>query len=205
MSEAVGGREQIVVVTHVGRDLLQSAAVFKHERLVVWEYVSNGLQYIDTGVSPIVRVTIDSKAKKITVSDNGRGMSWSDLRNFFVMHGENVDRKQGRPGRGYFGTGKAAAFGIASCLRVTTDKNGKRSSVQLRRPDIEAMSSTDPHPRYDDRSRGSDRSPQRDGCRDRGYSSPQNQSFRNNPIHRTAHSPMAERGSVRQQSPLRVL
>ena len=146
MSETVGVAEQIVVVTHVGRDLLQSAAVFKHERLVVWEYVSNGLQYVDHGVSPIVRVTIDFKAKKITVADNGRGMSWSDLRNFFIMHGENVDRKQGRPGRGYFGTGKAAAFGIAECLRVTTTKNGKRSSVQLRRSDIEAMSSTDPIP-----------------------------------------------------------
>ena len=144
MSEAISVREQIAVVTHVGRNLLQSAAVFKHERLVVWEYVSNGLQYVDPGVSPIVRVTIDPKAKKITVSDNGRGMSWSDLRNFFVMHGENVDRKQGRPGRGYFGTGKSAAFGIAGSLRVTTTKDSKRSSVQLRQCDVEAMSSTDP-------------------------------------------------------------
>jgi hypothetical protein len=146
MAGSVANGETIVVVSHVGRDLLQSAAVFKHERLVVWEYVSNGLQYVDPGVSPVVRITLDPKFKKITICDNGRGMSWSDLRNFFVMHGENIDRKQGRPGRGYFGTGKAAAFGIAGCLRVTTDKNGRRSSVQLRRADVEGMSSTDPIP-----------------------------------------------------------
>lgn len=146
MSSNAANSDQIVVVSHVGRDLLQSAAVFKHERLVVWEYVSNGLQYRDRDTAPVVRVVIDHRSKKITVADNGRGMSWADLRNFFVMHGENIDRKQGRPGRGFFGTGKAAAFGIAGRLCVTTVKSGKRSRVELRRSAVEAMSSTDPIP-----------------------------------------------------------
>jgi hypothetical protein len=35
------------VTSHVGRDLLQSAQLFRHEHAVVWEYVSNGLQYKD--------------------------------------------------------------------------------------------------------------------------------------------------------------
>ncbi len=138
--------DQIYVKSHVARDLLQSAGLFKTDKLVVWEYVSNGLQYLNPGTNPVVRVTLDSKKKKIVVTDNGRGMNWADLANFFVMHGENVDRKEGRPGRGRFGTGKSAAFGIAAILRITSVRNGKRSIVELNRADIETMTSEDPIP-----------------------------------------------------------
>lgn len=125
------------VTSHVGRDILQSSALFKHEHQVVWEYVSNGLQYIDTD-KPLVRVSIDQKAKSISIVDNGRGMSFDDLHQFFQMHGENIDRATGRPGRGFFGTGKSAAFGIANKLRVSTVKANKRSTVELTRSDIES-------------------------------------------------------------------
>ncbi len=134
------------VRTHVARDLLQSAAMFKNERLVVWEYVSNGLDYVDTGVKPVVKVKLDSRAHRISVEDNGRGMDWPGLENFFVMHGENVDRKAGRRARGRFGTGKSAAFGIGDVLRITTVRNGKRSQVELCRSDLEAMAGGDPVP-----------------------------------------------------------
>src|SRR5262245_26927996 len=106
-------KASLVVRSHVGRDLLQSAAVFRNERAVIWEYVSNGLQYVEPGTPPEVRVRIDDRKKRISIADNGRGMMWSDLENFFIMHGENLDRKAGRMGRGMFGTGKSAAFGIA--------------------------------------------------------------------------------------------
>src|SRR5438552_11831153 len=138
--------DQIYVKSHVARDLLHSAGLFKTDKLVVWEYVSNGLQYVNPGTNPVVRVQLDSKNKKIVVTDNGRGMDWAGLRNFFVMHGENIDRKEGRPGRGRFGTGKSAAFGIASSLRITTVRNKKRSTVELSRSDIEKMTSEDPIP-----------------------------------------------------------
>src|SRR3990172_2116241 len=121
------------VTSHVGRDLLQSAQLFRHEHSVVWEYVSNGLQYKDPGTKPTVVVKVDPKAHKIQISDNGRGMLIDGLKHYFQMHGENQDRKQGRPGRGLFGTGKSAAFGIANLLRVTTTRNGKRSCVELTR------------------------------------------------------------------------
>lgn len=135
------------VRSNVKRDLLQSAAVFKHEPPVVWEYVSNELQYTDPGTSSVVKVRLDGKKKRITIEGNGRGMDWVALENeFFVMHGENIDRKAGRPGRGMFGTGKSAAFGIGDVLRLTTVRNGKRSKVELRRSDIEAMDSVDPVP-----------------------------------------------------------
>ena len=126
------------VTSHVSRDLLQSAQLFQHEHSVVWEYVSNGLEYVDPGTSPTVDVTVDVKGRRIEVRDNGRGMNAADLARYFTMHGENIDRKKGRAGRGMFGTGKSAAFGIGDTLRLTTVHNGKRSKVQLDRKDIEA-------------------------------------------------------------------
>ena len=44
--------DQLFVKSHVARDLLQNAALFKTDKLVIWEYVSNGLQYIDPGTNP---------------------------------------------------------------------------------------------------------------------------------------------------------
>jgi len=134
------------VTTHVGRDLLQSAALFKHEHAVVWEYVSNGLEYKDPNTKPNVVVQIDPKAKSIRISDNGRGMLIADLQRYFQMHGENIDRKQGKPGRGFFGTGKSAAFGIASSLTITTVRNGRRSKVHLTKQEIESQADGDEIP-----------------------------------------------------------
>lgn len=136
----------LFVRSHVARDLLQNATLFKTDKLVVWEYVANGLQYVGPGTNPLVRVSLDSKKKRISVQDNGRGMDWNGLQNFFVMHGENIDRKEGRPGRGRFGTGKSAAFGIAEVLRITTVRNGKLSRVELKRSKIANMTSEDPIP-----------------------------------------------------------
>lgn len=138
--------DSLKVTSHVGRDLLQSAQLFRHEHAVVWEYVSNGLQYKDPGTQPTVVVNIDPKARKIQIRDNGRGMLFKDLEHYFKMHGENLDRKQGRPGRGLFGTGKSAAFGIGNSLTLTTVKNGKRSRVRLTRKDIEAKPDGDEIP-----------------------------------------------------------
>src|SRR5438552_1318068 len=135
---------QLFLKSHVPRDLLQNAGLFKSDKLVVWEYVANGLQYVGPGTNPVVKVALDSKRKRIAVQDNGRGMDWDGLHNFFVMHGENLDRKEGRIGRGMFGTGKSAAFGIAELLRITTVRNGKRSTVELKRSEIERMKSDDP-------------------------------------------------------------
>jgi hypothetical protein len=137
----IDDQERLVVRSHVARDLLQTAGLFKSDHLVVWEYVVNGLQYVDPRTNPQVHVTLEAKRKRLTISDNGRGMDWAGLHNFFVMHGENLDRKQGRAGRGRFGTGKAAAFGIAGLLRITTVRNGKLSKVELRRAEVEAMTS----------------------------------------------------------------
>jgi hypothetical protein len=133
--------DDLSVTSHVGRDLLQSAGLFKHEHSVVWEYVSNGLEYVDPGTKPLVTARLNHQ--EIIVQDNGRGMTFDDLGRFFKMHGENIDRRAGRPGRGFFGTGKSAAFGIANCLEVTTIRNGRRSKVRLTRQDIESDDAED--------------------------------------------------------------
>lgn len=132
--------EKIHVSSHVGRDVLQAAALFKNEQSVVWEYVVNSLQYVDPGVAPRVLIEIDNTRKLVRIRDNGRGMSSQDLKRFFQMHAENADRREGRGGRGKFGTGKSAAFGIANVLKVDTVRDGKRNVVILSRPVIEASS-----------------------------------------------------------------
>jgi hypothetical protein len=136
----------ILVTTHVGRDLLQSADLFRHPERVVWEYVVNGLQYTDPGVPPRVDVVIQSNPRRIKIADNGRGMDKSGLVQFFTMHAENQDRASGKPGRGFFGTGKSAAFAIANILNIDTVRDGRRSIVELRRGDVESASSGDPIP-----------------------------------------------------------
>jgi hypothetical protein len=131
------------VTSHVGRDLLQSAASFKTDYAAVWEYVVNSLQYANDGVLPKIQVLIRPRSHEIEISDNGRGMSARDLERFFTMHGENIDRLRGRPGRGKFGTGKAAAFGIGQLLKVDTRRENTRNVVQLTREAIDSSRGDD--------------------------------------------------------------
>lgn len=131
------------VTSHVGRDLLASAASFKTEAAGIWEYVVNSLQYVDEGILPRVQVIIKPKESLVEILDNGRGMTAEGLQHFFTMHGENIERLRGRLGRGKFGTGKSAAFGIARLLRVDSRRNGLRNVVELDRDDIEASSGED--------------------------------------------------------------
>lgn len=135
--------EPLVVRTHVGRDLLQTAQLFRTQEAAVWEYVANSLEYVDPGTRPLITVELDSRNKVVTISDNGRGMDHAGLQQFFTMHGENQDRKLGKGGRGKFGTGKSAAFGIAHRLRVSTIKDGRLNIVELRYDDIKASDGAD--------------------------------------------------------------
>ncbi|MGA3036671.1 MAG: ATP-binding protein [Vulcanimicrobiaceae bacterium] len=123
--------KSVHVVSNTARDILQSAAFFTTLKNAVWEYVSNSLQYVDAGVSPKVAVTIDQAKKRVIVADNGRGMDGAGVQNYFTMHGHNLERQAGRPGRGNFGTGKSAAFGVGTKLDLRTVSEGKRTIVSL--------------------------------------------------------------------------
>jgi hypothetical protein len=133
----------LAVKSHVGRDLLASAAAFKNEAAVVWEYVVNSLEYVDRGTQPRVQVLVKPKEQLIQISDNARGMERSGLEHLFTMHGENRDRLAGRPGRGKFGTGKSAAFGIGRLLRVDTRRKERRNVVELTRDMIDKSKGDD--------------------------------------------------------------
>ncbi len=132
--------ESITVRSNVGRDILSSAAQFKTEAAVVWEYVSNSLQYVDDGTVARIQVYVRPRAKRIEVIDNGRGMSQQGLQQFFEMHGENLERLRGEAGRGRWGTGKSAAFGIANALQVDSVRDGVRNVVRLDRGMIDGSS-----------------------------------------------------------------
>lgn len=124
------------VTSNTARDILQSAALFRTLKHAIWEYVSNGLQYVDKGSVPKVIVSIDPTKKRAIVADNGRGMDGDGVRNYFTMHGHNLDRLAGNAGRGTFGTGKSAAFGIGTKLLLRTVRNGRRTTVSLTLDDI---------------------------------------------------------------------
>ena len=130
--------QKIKVTSHVSRDLLQSAAVFNSPAKIVWEYVSNSLDAARD--DELVNVEVTVKTDSIIVEDDGRGMSRSELVDFFRMHGVNAQRRRGKRVRGRFGTGKSAAFGLANNLLVDTVQNGLCNVVMLTRADIERVS-----------------------------------------------------------------
>ncbi len=134
----------IEVSSHVARDFLQNAAYFNNVLKVVWEYVSNSLDNPRNSEPVVCEVSISKN--RILVKDNASGMSQEDLKRFFQMHGENIQRAVGRLVRGRFGTGKCAAFGIADVLRVETVKDGFKNVVELHRTGIEEARTGEPFP-----------------------------------------------------------
>jgi len=84
------------------------------------------------------------------------GMNEEDLRHYFTMHGENRERRAGRLGRGKFGTGKSAAFGIAQSLRIQTVKHHLYNEVLLTRADIESSDGNDIPLRWEIRNQATD-------------------------------------------------
>lgn len=132
--------DPLQLVTHVGRDVLASAAHFATVPKAVYEYVSNSIDATPPGRPCTVRVTIATVGprRRIEVADDASGMSREQLRSFFTMHGENAWRRAGRKVRGRFGTGKIAAFGRADRLRVDTVQDRVRNCAELTRADLEA-------------------------------------------------------------------
>ncbi len=137
-------RPPLRVTSHVARDLLQNAAYFSSLPKVVAEYVTNAIDSAAPGRAVLCEVTIDPS--EVTIADNGSGMTYAELSNFFQMHGENIQRKRGRTVRGRFGTGKSAAFGIADTLQIETVKGGLRNIVELHRQQVESARDGRPIP-----------------------------------------------------------
>lgn len=85
----------------------------------------------------------DDGEKKIIISDNGHGMSFSDINEKFLRIGRNrrsdEDRQTSPHGRkviGKKGLGKLSFFGIAHEIEVRTVKDRKRNSFLMKWDDI---------------------------------------------------------------------
>ncbi|KAF0106635.1 MAG: Uncharacterized protein FD146_2434 [Anaerolineaceae bacterium] len=137
-------KPRLKVTSHVARDLLQNAAYFNAMPKAVAEYVTNAIDSAEPGTPVHCEVTI--AADEVSIADDGSGMTYAELSNFFQMHGENIQRKRGRTVRGKFGTGKSAAFGVANTLQIETVRDGKRSVVELHRTDVESAKDGRPIP-----------------------------------------------------------
>ena len=125
---------EIKYTTNTARAILGASALFKNPHTVIWEYVTNEIQYREKGTKPEVHVVLEND--KIIIKGNGEGMNVDGLKNFFTLHGENQERKKGKPGRGKHGTGKAAAFAIANTFLISTIKNKKLFEIKLSKKEL---------------------------------------------------------------------
>lgn len=124
------------VTSHVGRSLLEEANRFSHVGKAVNEYVKNSMQYTDSDT--IIEININKNADGIKISDNARGMDEKTIRErFLVLHQKNIDREEGRFGRGEYGTGKIAGLGIGKILSIRTVKDGLLNEFEIREEDCE--------------------------------------------------------------------
>ena len=137
MEEIMKNNHKTGMTTHAGRSLLQEAARFSNEGKAVGEYVKNSWQYTDHDAT--VEIFIDQENKSIRIIDDSNGMDLSDINErFLILHQENIERAQGKIGRGEYGTGKIAALGIGKILRVRTVRNKKINEFEIRRSDCDA-------------------------------------------------------------------
>jgi len=136
--------EQIFVTSHVSRDFQQNAAYFNSLAKVMWEYISNSIDNARDDVQ--LEVTVGLRQDSLVIEDNGIGMDRDDLARFFQMHGRNAQRALGKRVRGKFGTGKTAAFGIASKLLISSVKDGRQNAVSLAIDDIQKAQDGAPFP-----------------------------------------------------------
>ena len=126
--------------TNTARAIFASAALFKNPHTVIWEYVTNEIQYREKGTKPEIHVLIEKD--QIIIKGNGGGMDLEGLKNFFTLHGENQDRKKGKPGRGKHGTGKAAVYAIANMFEISTIRNNKLYEIKLPKKELKKFEKT---------------------------------------------------------------
>ncbi len=92
-----------------------------------------------------VRIEIDQASGTIAISDDGIGMSRSDLNERFLYVGFKRREAgpsvtaQGRPVMGRKGIGKLSLFAIADTVRVESVKNGERAGLVLKTSDVRAQ------------------------------------------------------------------
>ncbi len=128
-------RLSLSVLDHLGLNLYSNIPA------VISEVVANSWDADATTVT----IGIDRDSGRITVSDDGIGMTQGDLNDRFLFVGyrrrENQPTKtaKGRHVMGRKGIGKLSLFAIAKTIQVETAKDGTTSGLVMRADDIRAQ------------------------------------------------------------------
>lgn len=99
-----------------------------------------------------IKLTDEKEEKRISVTDNGHGMSFDEINDKFLRIGrqrrkeENSTSSLGRKITGRKGLGKLAFFGIGNCITIKTIKDGKCTIFTLKWDDIISMKNTEYKP-----------------------------------------------------------
>jgi hypothetical protein len=119
-----------------------SVAMYKNALKAISELVANCYDADATQVE--IRLPSDWKATgaKVSIEDNGGGMSSDDIHNKFLVLGYNKREdikvtKLGRKPIGNKGIGKLAGFGLAKSMHYITTKSGKTSEFTIDRTDLD--------------------------------------------------------------------
>ena len=118
------------IVEHLG------VKMYKEVPPVIAELIANSHDADATKVLVHLKDT-DSKNKEIVVSDDGQGMSFSDINEKFLRIGRNRRAEESeklsrrRKVIGKKGIGKLSFFGVADEIKVETIKAGKKNSFLM--------------------------------------------------------------------------
>lgn len=117
----------------VNKDVVKhlSIGLYRNFALAVKELISNSY---DAGATE-VKIKLDLKNKKIIIRDNGRGMSYDELKDEYLCIGfykdpaESVD-ELGRMRIGTFGIGFLAPLPYCKLMRVITKKRNSNMTIE---------------------------------------------------------------------------
>lgn len=111
---------------------------------VMAELVANAY---DADARKVTITLFDGDEKRIVVSDNGDGMSYSEINDSFLRIGRNRRNesadttKLGRRVIGKKGLGKLSFFGMSDCVEISTVKDGLKNVFEMNLSDILQSSS----------------------------------------------------------------
>ena len=123
---------QPTVIEHLG------VKMYKNTVPAIAELVANAY---DAGATVAEVFLYDKPEHKIVIRDNGIGMSFDEINDFYLKIGRNR-RKEGQPSirnrkpTGKKGLGKLALFGLGNIIEISTVKNGDKVVFTLNYKEI---------------------------------------------------------------------
>ena len=83
---------EIKYTTNTARAILGASALCKNPHTVIWEYVTNEIQYREKGIKPEVHVILEKD--KIIIKGNGEGMDVEGPKNLHCMEKIKIAKKK---------------------------------------------------------------------------------------------------------------